>query len=313
MKLEGTVIRLFKKLCVVYSQGKKYRVNIPRKIHLQGQDKFQSVAVGDHVEFLVRSSKEIILEKVFPRQSKLTRNNVGKMGKEQVVVANVDQLIVVGSISTPPFRPGILDRLVIAAHTGGMEPVIVINKMDLKEEEANWANIEKQLEIYRNISYQVVCTSVETGEGIDELRDILANKSSVLSGHSGVGKSALLSKVDEKIQLKSGAVGRKTGKGQHTTSSSQLLPLTAGGFVVDTPGIRGFSIWEIDPNSLDQYFLDLREYLHNCKYKSCSHTHEPSCAVKEAVAEGKISDFRYKSYCRILESIEEDIKEQQHW
>ena len=272
-------------------------------------EQLRRIAVGDRIVLEEKSGGGVWVEEVMPRATWLARSSVDKKSKEQVVVANVDQVAMVSSIHIPPFRPGLLDRMLIAAHTGRLSPIILINKSDLKSELDDWYETSEILDIYKSLGYPVICTSVVSGEGIEELRALLTGKTTVFAGHSGVGKSSLVSMVDPTIQLKTGDVSQKTCWGQHTTTTVTLLPLAFGGFVVDTPGIREFSLWQLDYDNVAQYFPEIAKYALTCKYKNCKHVQEPDCAVQQAVAADKIAQFRYQSYCRILESGEREIEQ----
>lgn len=306
MELSGTIIRIDKKICLIYSQGKKYRAVYTRR-RLKGAylDQAKPVAVGDEVVFDTGQSRLGWVKQVLPRKTWLARNAV-KCDKEQVVVANVEQICIVASLYAPPFRAGLIDRVLVAAHKGEIEPIIVVNKMDLKNQEKNWPEIAEKLEVYRNIGYPLLCTSIVTGEGLELLKQRLQNRTTVMAGHSGVGKSALLKALDPSLKLATKEVGRKSRRGQHTTTRVTLLPLGIGGFVADTPGVREFSIWQLEPNELAAYFPDLWQWANGCKYRTCIHIPEPDCAVKQAVARGEIAAFRYQSYCRIIESLTEE-------
>lgn len=303
MEISGTVICVDKKVCVIYSEGKQYRALYTRR-RIEGAytSQLRPVAVGDDVIFETGKDRMGWLKKILPRKTALGRSATGK-DKEQVVVANVEQMCIVSSIFAPPFRSGIIDRLLIGAQRGGLDPIIVLNKADLRDQEKHLGEVLDRLGVYDEIGYPICVVSAVSGEGIPALKERLSGKTTVLAGHSGVGKSALLVAVDPQLELKIHDVSRKSGRGQHTTTRVTLLPLGIGGFVADTPGIREFSLWQVKPEEVGPYFPEIAAHSGACKYKTCLHLPEPDCAVKKAVAEKKIAAFRYGSYCRIVESL----------
>lgn len=308
-ELCGTVIRVDGQACIVQHDHLDYRAFIPKRIQAHAVGEAKPIVVGDQVRFAIWDNMEMWVQEIFPRSSWLARGSVGKVRKQQIVVANVEQLCVISSIVIPPFRQGIIDRILVAADQGKLKPILVINKLDLLPKERKWAKIEPALVGYRELGYPVVLCSVVSGEGIPELREKLQGKMTAFVGHSGVGKSSLLSAIDSSLQLKTQEVSRKTKWGKHTTTSAVWLPLTNGGVVVDTPGIREFALWELKPEELIGYFPELARHAHVCKYKTCTHVHEPDCAVKLALATDKILNLRYQSYCRILASFAQEYRE----
>jgi ribosome biogenesis GTPase len=185
---------------------------------------------------------------------------------------------------------------VISAHHSGLTPIICINKIDLIDP----ADLQPFIGVYAQMGYTVLLLSAETGIGIERLRRRLAGRASVIAGQSGVGKSSLLNAVDPTLQLRVRAVSQENQKGRHTTTTARLVPLETGGYVVDTPGIRQFQLWDISPAEVAGYFRDLRPYIALCRFPNCTHTHESQCAVKDAVADGRLDARRYESYCALL-------------
>lgn len=305
MDLQGSILRLDgSKHCVVFSEGHTYQLHLKKNIVGSHPDEIKPVAVGDMVIFELQGENDGWVKEVLPRKSWLIRAAVGKPGKRQVVVTNVEQLMIISSVAQPPFNPGIIDRFLVAAAKGNLQAIIVINKCDLQENEPSWKFVEKEfLRTYKKLKYPILYTSIYQPETLTELKNVLTNRSTVVAGHSGVGKSSLLSAIDPSIQLRANEVNPKSQKGRHTTTCVTLFPLQSGGVVVDTPGIRSLALWQMKSWELPQYFPEMATILNTCKYKKCTHTHEPDCAVKIALEEKKISVFRYNSYCRILESI----------
>jgi ribosome biogenesis GTPase / thiamine phosphate phosphatase len=259
-----------------------------------------ALAVGDQVEVLVTAEGQGAIEQVLPRRTKLSRRAVGSSKREQIVAANVDQMVIVTAASAPSLN--LIDRYLVAASRGGLQPVICINKIDLGIP----AGLAGDLAPYTELDYPVHWTSAVTGAGIPEFRAQLAQVTSVLAGKSGVGKSALLTAVDPQLALRSAPISEATGKGRHTTSFSSLLPLAGGGYVIDTPGIREYTLWEIEPRDLDQHFPDIAQFAAECRFDDCAHRQEPDCGVKAALADGRLPERRYASYSRIRNGLDDE-------
>lgn len=257
------------------------------------------IAPGDRV--LVErdeSDGECYIRGIGPRRSKLSRP-AARHGDamEQVIAANVDHLLVVAAASEPPFKPGLVDRYLISAQTGGIEPILCINKMDLVQEPP------PEIELYRGLGIGIFLVSTKTGDGLAELWQAIRGKTSVLSGHSGVGKSSLVTALDPKLKLHTQELTRYA-RGQHTTTGSRLYELTEDTLVIDTPGVRALGLWGVTPEEVGYYFPDIAELAPQCKFRNCTHSHEPECAVREAAEEGTLNPARYASYQRIRASIE---------
>jgi len=257
------------------------------------------LAPGD--EILVEQEEEqLFVRGVAPRRTRLSRpgHEHDKLD-EQVFAANIDMLIIVTAAANPPFRPGLVDRYLIAAEVGGVECVICVNKMDLVDDEE-----PPELADYERLGFRVVRTSCETGAGLDDLRAILAGKLSILSGHSGVGKSSLLNTLDADLEVHTQEVSGVSQRGRHTTTASRLYELDGDIRIIDTPGIRALGVWGVTPAEVAWFFPDLAELGVNCHFRNCSHTHEPDCAVTAAVEAGTLTPWRYESYLRIRMSME---------
>jgi ribosome biogenesis GTPase len=250
------------------------------------------VAAGDVVWFRPEGKQEGIIERIEPRRGVVSRT---VRGRQHVLVANVDQLIIVTSAAEPRLKPNLIDRLLVTAEKGGIRPLICINKIDLVEP----AHLVPLAGVYAQLGYEVLLVSAVKGIGIARLRDWLAGEESVVTGQSGVGKSSLLNAVEPGLHLRVQAVSEETQKGRHTTTTAELIPLSFGGYVVDTPGIRQFQLWDVIPEEVAGFFRDLRPYVSRCRFPDCTHTHEDDCAVKDAVADGWIDARRYESYVQI--------------
>jgi len=263
------------------------------------------VTVGDFVLFEMTSEGEGVISHIDERKSILSRADHLHQRKEQLIAANIDQVLITVSVVNPQLKPFIVDRYIIAAHKGNMRPVIVINKIDLLDQDPVEQEVYKEfVDAWKSSEVPFIPVSSTTGEGIQELRDIMKDKASVFSGQSGVGKSSLINAMTEH-KLEVGGIVSKTGKGSHTTTQAQLLPLEFGGWVIDTPGIKSFGIWNVESEEIEQYFPEIFSTGADCKFPDCSHTHETHCAVIDAVESGEISQLRYESYIYLVDSVEE--------
>ncbi len=253
------------------------------------------VVVGDLVEVAAGEGEEATIENVAPRRTQLARRAPGRNAhKAKVIVANVDQVVIVFAAARPEPHLRMLDRFLVLAETNELVARIVMNKADLADVPA----LEAQLAPYRQAGYDVLFTSTTSAIGLEAFRTLVCGRDSVVTGPSGVGKSSLLNTLEPGLALRVGAVSAAVQKGRHTTVSARLVPLGCGGHVVDTPGLRELGLWGVDVDQLDHAFPEFRRYLGTCRFRnSCTHTHEPDCAVQAAVAEGAISAERYRSYC----------------
>lgn len=284
--------------------------------HLRGilkKERTQSknlVTVGDYVLFEEYEDGFGVIAQVEPRQSVLSRADNLSRRKEQLIASNIDQVIITVSVVQPALKASLVDRYIIAAKKGNMAPIIAITKVDLLEDddvdpvlrEVEEEILEMMLQTYPNLGIPIVLISNVTGEGIDELKLLMKDKSSVFSGQSGVGKSSLINAVTG-LDIRVGAIVDKTKKGAHTTTTTNLLPLSFGGWCIDTPGIKSFGVWDLEKQELDGYFTEINAIGRGCKFPNCSHLHEESCAVKDALESGELSPLRYESYQSLLASI----------
>ena len=282
------------------------------KIRLRNNESTNPVAVGDRVRFesATDSLSDISLKnpaqisEVLDRKNYLIRKSTNLSRQSHVIAANVDMAFAVVSLYFPEIKLPFLDRMLVTCEVYGIPVTIVLNKVDLYREEAPQA-VADFIDIYTNAGYRVVCTSARTGEGVDELRSLTCGNVCLFSGESGVGKSSLIKALDPSLDPKIGRISDVHLQGKHTTSLYEMYRLRTGGWVIDTPGLRGFGLVNLEKEEISRYFPEMLKISEDCRFTPCTHTHEPGCAVKEAVEDGRISPERYSSY---LGMIEEDRK-----
>lgn len=256
------------------------------------------LSVGDYVKVRRLDASTGLIEEILPRQSALTRKDAGSTAKksiQQTMLANLDQVVLVFATAQPQPHFGLLDRYLTICESAELRSLICLNKADLPHEDY----VDEAARLYSGLGYTVIWTSAYTGEGINELRSLLKEHTSLFTGPSGVGKSSLVNEIEPGMALRTGMVSEATGKGRHTTTGSQLYPLSEGGWLADSAGIRALAAWNIPPEELASCFVEFRPYLGECLYSDCTHIDEEGCAIIQAVEDGVIDERRYKSYVRI--------------
>lgn len=255
------------------------------------------VVIGDRVTVALQEGGAYTIESVEPRRTQIARTRGGGF-RPRVLVANADRLLVVVSATDPPVKPELIDRLLVVAEASGVEGVLVINKVDLD----GAREVSEQLAlVYRSLGYAVIEASAETGAGIDALREVLGDGISAMAGPSGVGKSTLANALEPGLGLRTGSLSRKLARGKHTTVSSRLLQVTGGGLLADTPGFSDVGVWGLGREELPSCFPEFRAREGECRFRGCTHLHEPGCAVIGGVEDGSINEVRYSSYRTLWE------------
>ncbi|MBC8425078.1 ribosome small subunit-dependent GTPase A [bacterium] len=303
---EGVVIRSQSGYCTVLCEGLEYLCKLRGRLK-RGKQRSRTVAVaGDRVSFRPVAdaggdTPAGVVEEVLPRANRISRSSSRRdRGRtEQVLMANLDQIVAVQSVCQPEPMTGFVDRMLVAAEQYGVAGLLCVNKIDLDPAAA----ADPRWDHYAAVGYTLLRTSAETGEGVDALHDALRGKLSLLLGASGTGKSSLLARATG-LELEIGDVTAKTGLGRHTTTRTELFPIGDGGFIADSPGIRGFDLWEVEPTDLRNLFPEFLASAVECRFSTCVHRDEPGCGVKAAVGAGAIPAWRHEAYLLILGDLE---------
>jgi ribosome biogenesis GTPase / thiamine phosphate phosphatase len=303
--VDGVVIRSTGSWYDVMATDRIIPSTMRGRFRLTAGNETNPVVVGDRVTVRLNADDTGLITQIHKRSRSLLRRAAGrKVGRAHVIATNVDFAWVVQSVSEPRFNPGFVDRFLVMAALNDLPAGVVFNKCDL----ARAGKMSEVLKRWRNLyedrlGYPVVSTSARSGKGIEKLRGLLGGKTSVMSGPSGVGKSTILNAMSPGLGLRTGAISASTGKGIHTTTNASLHRIESGGFVVDTPGLREYGLIGLDPGHLSHYFVEMKAYIPNCRFPNCTHDHEPGCAVKDAVDDGRIDIQRYDSYLGMLYSL----------
>lgn len=286
--------------------GEVFNARIKGKLKIDGITSTNPVAVGDVVETEMENEleKTLTITGIEPRKNYITRISPHNKTQHHIIASNLDQSLLFATLKDPKTSLGFIDRFLITAEAYHIPAIIVFNKSDLyrtKEQE----KFEDVKDMYEAVGYPVMSMSIEKGEGVEEVKQLLKNKTTLLSGHSGVGKSTFINHIFPELDLKTQDVSGWSGKGLHTTTFAEMFNLPFGGRVIDTPGIRELGLVDIPKQELSHYFPEMRLLINDCQFNNCIHMNEPGCAVKAAVEDGKINMERYISYCTILDKIEE--------
>ncbi|MBQ0149893.1 MAG: ribosome small subunit-dependent GTPase A [Bacteroidales bacterium] len=275
------------------------------KIRLKGSESTNPVAVGDHVRYEIQDEEAsfehpAVITEVIDRSNYVIRKSTNLSRQSHVIAANIDQAFIVVSMYFPEIKLPFLDRILVTCEVYGVPATIVLNKVDMYRDIAQ-EQIDDFRRIYEGAGYRVIETSARTGEGVETLREACRDKVCLFSGESGVGKSSLIKALDPSLSPKVGRISETHLQGKHTTTFYEMYPICSGGFIVDTPGLRGFGLVDLEKEEIALYFPEMLREAQNCRFAPCTHTHEPGCAVKEAVDDGRISAERYNSYLGMLE------------
>jgi ribosome biogenesis GTPase len=299
-----------KKGLVIKSTGSWYAVKdadgqiisckIRGKFRSKGIRTTNPLAVGDWVQFETEANAESgIITGIEPRKNYIIRRSINLSKQAHILAANVDQAILLVTLAKPRTYPEFIDRFLVSAEAYGISAKIVFNKVDLYgNEELNELKLLKKL--YENIGYPCFEISAKNQQGVDNIEQLLAGKISVISGHSGVGKSTLINAIEPLLALKTSEISSYHDSGKHTTTFPEMYSLSNSGYIIDTPGVKGFGVIDLEKEEISHFFPEMFAVLEHCQYYNCTHSHEPNCAVKQAVKDGEISQSRYRSYINLL-------------
>lgn len=291
-------------------EGVQYECRIKGKFRIKGIKSTNPVAVGDRVEFTLETIGDEtigVIHEIHDRKNYIIRKSVNLSKRTHIIAANIDQAFLLVTYNNPPTFTSFIDRFLVTAEAYDIKAVLLFNKVDSYNDE-ELLEVKYLAALYREIGYECMGISGSTGKNVDKLMEMMKDKISLFSGHSGVGKSTLINAMEPELDLRTASVSEQHNQGQHTTTFAEMFDLNFGARIIDTPGIKGFGIVDIEKDELGDYFPEFFLLKSQCKFNNCLHIDEPKCAVKEALEEGKIAWSRYRSYLQILEGEEENYR-----
>ena len=281
-------------------EGSVVECKIKGNFRLKGIRSTNPVAVGDHVDIELNSQNTAFITAIGDRKNYIIRKSQNLSKQSHIIAANVDQAFLVVTVERPQTSTTFIDRFLATAEAYSVPVVLVFNKTDLLDDSLMRYQ-RMMIDLYETVGYKCVAVSAETGEGMDELMEMLRDRITLLSGHSGVGKSMMINRLLPGVNLRTAEISDAHNTGMHTTTFSEMLPLPGGGYIIDTPGIKGFGTFDMEPEELTSYFKEIFRFSKDCRFSNCTHTHEPGCAVLKAVEDHYIAASRYQSYLSMLE------------
>ena len=296
-RFEGVVVRATGSWYEVLHDGERLRCRIRGRLRLRGVRSTNPVVVGDRVVCETDAAGDRTIVDIVPRRNYVIRRASNLSKESHIIAANVDRALLLATLSSPATAPEFVDRFLVTCEAYKVPVVIVLSKIDLQDAAA----VASFRAVYEGAGYRVVEVSAVDGRGVEEVRSLLRGRTTLVAGNSGVGKSTLIRTVDPRFDIRVGEISQSHGKGRHTTTFSTMYPLDGGGFVIDTPGIKGFGLIDIDGAELWHYFPEMMRLAPGCRYYNCTHTHEPGCAVVRAVETGELAAARYESYLKMLD------------
>ena len=299
-KFTATVVRATGSWYDVLHDGETVRCRIRGRLRLKGVRSTNPVVVGDEVACEADEGGDYVIADILPRRNYVIRRASNLSKESHIIAANVDQALLMASLRSPETPTEFVDRFLVTCEAYKVPVTILLSKLDLQDAEA----VAEFRAVYEGAVYRVLEVSVREGRGVEEVRELLAGRTTLVSGNSGVGKSTLIQAIDPSLDIRTGEISESHHKGRHTTTFSTMYPLAGGGAVIDTPGIKGFGLIDIDEAELWHYFPEMMRVAPACRFYNCTHTHEPGCAVTEAVKAGEIAWPRYESYLKIRDEDE---------
>lgn len=286
-------------------KGEVIQAKVKGNFRIKGIRSTNPISVGDWVKYEMNDDGIAYIHELEPRENYIIRKSINLSKKSHILATNVDQLLVLITLRDPLTSMGFVDRILVNAESYHIKPILIFNKLDLLDETG-----EEDLLIwkytYKKVGYPMIEMSLKDGTGVEEVKEVMKGKANMIAGHSGTGKSSLINALDPSLDLKIGEISNYHKQGKHTTTFAEMFHLSFGAEIIDTPGIRGFGIIDMNKKELSHYFIEMRERLHDCKFNNCQHINEPGCAIKAALEEGEILESRYRSYLSIYHENEEE-------
>lgn len=304
--MKGLVIKNTGSWYVVHTEEGDINCKVKGNFRIKGIRTTNPVAVGDRVDITINPDGNAFITAIEPRDNYIIRKAINLSKESHIIAANIDQAFLVVTLAHPVTSTTFIDRFLATAEAYRVKTILLINKTDLLTEEEDKEYLEAVTYLYRSIGYEVMHVSGLTGEGIDKLRERISDKISLFSGNSGVGKSTIINDLLPGLGLRTAAISDIHDTGMHTTTFSGMFPVPGGGWIIDTPGIKGFGTIDFERGEIAHFFPDIFEISHDCRYNNCTHTHEPGCAVLKALDEHRIAQSRYNSYLSILDDLNPD-------
>ena len=310
--MNGIVIKSTGSWYEVKHENTVYTCRLKGKFRIKGIKNTNPVTVGDSVDFTLEENQQTgVIHHIHERKNYIIRKSVNLSKQTHIIASNIDQVFLLITIDNPPTFPGFIDRFLASAEAYKIPAILVFNKIDSYNEKTLQQKDKLKL-IYQKIGYHCIEVSATKNINIDCIKDLMKDKVSLFAGHSGVGKSTLANAIDKTLNLKTKVLSSQYKQGQHTTTFAEMFSLPFGGYLIDTPGIKGFGVVDFEPNEVTDYFPEFFALKGNCKFNNCLHINEPKCAIKEAVEDGEIAESRYKSYSQIIQGEEEHYRTDNH-
>ncbi|WP_372746256.1 ribosome small subunit-dependent GTPase A [Lutibacter sp.] len=307
--MEGIVTKSTGSWYTVYTKtGERIDCRLKGKFRIKGIKSTNPVTVGDHVKFEFEPGKTTgVINEIFDRKNYIIRKSVNLSKQTHIIAANIDIAFLVVTIDNPPTFTGFIDRFLATAEAYNIPAILLFNKLDSYDDDQldKLANLDA---IYSDIGYQCIAISGTKKIGLEEVKELMKDKTTMFSGHSGVGKSTLINAIEPSLNLKTAEISKQHKQGQHTTTFAEMFELSFGGFIIDTPGIKGFGVVDFQPEQITDYFPEFFKLKSKCKFNNCLHINEPKCAIKDAVESGEIAQSRYNSYVQMVEGDEEHYR-----
>lgn len=307
--MKGVVTKSTGSWYTVYTeQNEQIECRLKGKFRLKGIKSTNPVAVGDFVNYEFEENKETgIIDKIFDRKNYIIRKSVNLSKQTHIIAANIDIAFLLVTINNPPTLTSFIDRFLATAEAYNIKVVLLFNKLDMYTDE----DLEKLAmldAIYSDIGYQCIAVSATKNINVNKVKELMKGKTTMFSGHSGVGKTTLINVIEPSLNLKTKEISKQHGQGMHTTTFAEMFQLSFGGFIIDTPGIKGFGVVDFEPSQITDYFPEFFKLKSKCKFNNCIHVNEPKCAVKDALEKGEVAYSRYQSYLQMIEGDEENYR-----